>query len=103
MLHRPGVDDADHAALLHAARLTARHRSDLVRRAVPDLHAARAAHPAIRPAAVYDEGRRAPAHHNERRLLVGDALRRLWPAGDGAGILLAPIGNLAAAAAWNLN
>ena len=43
LLRRSGQHDADHAAVLHAAGAALRHRPDLVRRAVPDLHAARPA------------------------------------------------------------
>ena len=41
LLRRSGEHDADHAAVLHAAGAAPGRRSDLVRRDVPDLHAAR--------------------------------------------------------------
>ena len=41
--HRSGKHDADHAAGVHADRHEARHRSHMVRCAVPHLHAARTA------------------------------------------------------------
>ena len=75
LLCRPGQHDADHAAVLHAAGAAPRHRSDLVRRAVPDLHAAWPADTAVRPAAVHDEGRGSGIHHDESDLPRVPAIR----------------------------
>ncbi len=68
LLRRSGQHDADHAAVLHAAGAAAQRRSDLVRRAVPDLHAAWTADAAVRAAAVHDEGRGAEDDHDARSL-----------------------------------
>ena len=59
-LRRPGQHDDDHAADLHAGGADPGHRSGVVRRDVPDLHAARPAAAAARPAAD-DDARRGAA------------------------------------------
>ena len=71
-LRRPGEHDADHAADLHADRAAHRHRPGVVRRHVPDLHAARPAAAAARPAAD-DHARRGAAAGDH-----GAHLRRRW-------------------------
>ncbi len=53
LLHRSGEHDAHHPALLHAAGAALRVRPPVVWRDVPHLHAARAAHAALRHAAVH--------------------------------------------------
>src|SRR4029078_5605532 len=54
---RSGQHDADHVAGLYADCAAPRHRPDLVRRALSDLHAAWAAAAAARASADDDEGR----------------------------------------------
>jgi hypothetical protein len=76
-VRRPGQHDDDHAADLHADRAVAGDRPGLVRRAVPDLHAAGPAAATARTAAD-DHARRRPAtgddgaHLPRRRALCGD-------------------------------
>src|SRR5256884_565008 len=76
LLRRSGQHDADHAAVLHAAGAALRHRLDLVRRAVPDLHAARLADAAVRAAAVHHERRRAAIDHDAAGACGSRALYR---------------------------
>jgi hypothetical protein len=83
LLHRPGEHDAHLPAVLHAAGGALRLRPGLVRRAVPHLHAARAADAALRHAAVHDEERRAEGDRDEPGLARGHPLRGDGPAGAG--------------------
>ena len=74
LLHRPGQHDADHAALLHAAGAALRLRPAVVRRDVPDLHAAGPADAALRHAAVHHAQRGAEVDHH-----AADLSRRSRP------------------------
>ena len=74
-LRRPGEHDDDHAADLHAGGADAGHRRRVVRRDVPDLHAARPAAAAARPAADDDARRGAAAGHDGPHLRRGGAVR----------------------------
>src|SRR5262249_28749810 len=71
---RPGQHDAHHLARVHADRSAPRHRPHLVRRALPDLHAARPAAAAARTSADDDEGGRAQGSHDGPHFSRGRAL-----------------------------
>src|SRR6266849_3833234 len=73
-VRRPGQHDADHVAGLHADRTATRYRSDLVRGALPDLHATRSAAAAARPSPDDHARRRPAASHDGGHFPCGGAL-----------------------------
>src|SRR4029079_17655367 len=85
-----------------AAGAEAEHRADLVRRHVPDLHAARPADAAVRAAALHHEGSRAAVDHDESGLRRGRALHRVRADRAGRDLLHAAARDLAAGAAGEL-
>ena len=94
LLRRSGQHDADHAAVLHAAGAALRLGPAVVRRRVPDLHAARLADAAVRHAAVHDAQRGAEVDRHQRDLRVDHAVRADGSRDDRAGACGAAAGDL---------